>query len=148
MADGTDPDRPNEPKKDDRDLADVRDRLDALEGKLDAHRTDPVAERAAKMERTNFGMAVRVSSDFIAAIFVGGALGWFLDSVAGTSPFGLVILLLLGFAAGVLNVMRTLGLVAMPTGFQSGGRQAQPGAKNPPPQARRHDTEENSREGR
>jgi hypothetical protein len=26
---------------------------------------------------------IRVSSDFIAAIFVGGALGWFLDSVAG-----------------------------------------------------------------
>lgn len=125
------------PKQDDNDFADVRQRLDSLETKLDARRPNPAKERAEKADRSQFGMAVRVSSDFIAAIFVGGALGWFLDSFAGTSPFGLVILLLLGFAAGVLNVMRTLGLVALPKGMSA-----------PPPSpntngstARRHDTE-------
>jgi ATP synthase protein I len=133
LAEGSDPDRASRTGR--ADLDEVRKRLDALDDKLDAHRPDPVDERAAKMERSNYAMAVRVSSDFIAAIFVGGALGWFLDSVAGTSPFGLIVLLLLGFAAGVLNVMRTLGLVAMPKGMPA------------PPSARRRDTEENGREG-
>ncbi|MBO6676827.1 MAG: AtpZ/AtpI family protein [Rhizobiales bacterium] len=91
-------------------------------------------------------MAVRVSSDFIAAIFVGGALGWFLDSVAGTSPFGLIVLLLLGFAAGVLNVMRTLGLVAMPKGMTTGMSKEAPTGTSDDASARRRDTEENGRE--
>jgi ATP synthase protein I len=45
-------------------------------------------------------------------VAVGAGLGWLLDSVAGTSPWGLIVLLLLGFAAGVLNVLRSAGLVA------------------------------------
>jgi ATP synthase protein I len=140
VANGSDPDRAS--GTGDKDFDEVRQRLDALDAKLDAHRPDPVDERAAKQERTNYAMAVRVSSDFIAAIFVGGALGWFLDSVAGTSPFGLIVLLLLGFAAGVLNVMRTLGLVAMPKGAANGA----PKAPSDGASARRHDTEENGRE--
>jgi ATP synthase protein I len=43
---------------------------------------------------------------------VGVGLGWFLDRVAGTSPWGLIVGLLLGFGAGVLNVLRSAGVVA------------------------------------
>ena len=43
---------------------------------------------------------------------VGAGLGWIIDRVAGTSPFGLIVFLLLGFGAGVLNVMRSAGVVA------------------------------------
>ena len=118
------------------DLEDVRARLDALEGKLDRHRPQVKDEAAAPEDRSSYAMAFRVSSDFIAAIFVGGLLGWFLDSFAGTSPFGLIILLMLGFAAGVLNVMRTLGLVAAPKGFADKAA------------TRRHDTEKEGGEGR
>ncbi|TIS88531.1 MAG: ATP F0F1 synthase subunit I, partial [Mesorhizobium sp.] len=32
--------------------------------------------------------------------------------MAGTSPWGLIVFLLLGFGAGVLNVMRSAGVVA------------------------------------
>jgi len=48
----------------------------------------------------------------IAGIVVGVGLGWFLDRVAGTSPWGLIVGLLLGFGAGVLNVLRSAGVVA------------------------------------
>ena len=61
---------------------------------------------------TGFGNALRLSSEFIAAIIVGAGLGWFIDSLAGTSPWGLIVMLLIGFAAGVLNVMRAAGQVA------------------------------------
>ncbi len=46
----------------------------------------------------------------VAGVLVGAGLGLLLDRWLGTSPWGLLVLLLLGFAAGVLNVMRAAGL--------------------------------------
>jgi ATP synthase protein I len=59
-----------------------------------------------------FGQALKLSSEFIAGIAVGVGIGWLIDRVAGTSPWGLIIFLLLGFVAGVLNVLRSAGLIA------------------------------------
>jgi ATP synthase protein I len=43
-------------------------------------------------------------------VLVGAGLGWLLDRWLGTKPWGLIVFLLLGFAAGVLNVMRAAGV--------------------------------------
>ena len=61
---------------------------------------------------TGYGKAIKLSSEFIAGVAVGAGLGWIIDRLAGTSPFGLIVFLLLGFGAGVLNVMRSAGVVA------------------------------------
>lgn len=61
---------------------------------------------------TGFGNALKLSGEFIAGIAVGVGLGWFIDRMAGTSPWGLIIFLLLGFGAGVLNTLRSAGLIA------------------------------------
>ena len=45
----------------------------------------------------------------VTAIFLG--IGWLLDRWLGISPWGLIVFLLLGFTAGVLNVMRAAGVV-------------------------------------
>jgi ATP synthase protein I len=50
--------------------------------------------------------AFRLASEFVAAIIVGAGLGYGIDMLFGTRPWGMVILLLVGFAAGVLNVVR------------------------------------------
>ena len=44
--------------------------------------------------------------NIVLSITLGLGLGWGIDQVFNTSPWGLIILLLLGFAAGVLNVIR------------------------------------------
>ena len=62
--------------------------------------------------KTGIGAALKLSSEFIAGILVGVGLGWVIDYWAGTSPWGLIIFLFLGFGAGVLNVMRSVGVVA------------------------------------
>ena len=49
---------------------------------------------------------LRLGSEFVAAIIVGAGLGYIIDMFLPTRPWGLVVLLLLGFAAGVLNVVR------------------------------------------
>lgn len=61
---------------------------------------------------TGYGQALKLSSEFIAGIVVGAGLGWIIDRLAGTSPWGLIAFLLLGFGAGVLNVLRSAGMVA------------------------------------
>ena len=61
---------------------------------------------------TGVGAALKLSSEFIAGIAVGVGIGWVIDRWAGTSPWGLIVFLLLGFGAAVLNVLRSAGLVA------------------------------------
>ncbi len=70
-----------------------------------------------------FGTALKLSSEFIAGILVGACIGWFLDRLAGTSPWGLIVFLLLGFGAGILNVLRSAGLVSdFESRLSKGGR--------------------------
>lgn len=51
-------------------------------------------------------MAVRFGGEFGAAIIVGALLGFGADYFLHSGPWGLVIGLGLGFAAGVVNVVR------------------------------------------
>ena len=53
------------------------------------------------------GIAFRLSTDLVAAVVVGGVIGWFLDRWLGTAPWLLLLFFFLGVAAGILNVMRT-----------------------------------------
>jgi ATP synthase protein I len=61
---------------------------------------------------SGYAQAVKLSGEFIAGVAVGAALGWAIDRWAGTSPWGMIVFLLLGFGAGILNVLRAAGLVA------------------------------------
>jgi len=53
----------------------------------------------------------RLSAELVAGVLVGAGIGWLLDRWLGMSPWGMIVFLLLGFAAGVLNVMRAAGVV-------------------------------------
>lgn len=52
------------------------------------------------------GRAFRLGTEFIAAILVGAVAGYLLDQWLKTTPWLMLVLLLIGFAAGVLNVTR------------------------------------------
>ena len=70
----------------------------------------PEADRAATA--SGYARGFRLSSELVAGVVVGAGIGWLLDRWLGISPWGLIVFLLLGFAAGVLNVMRSAGVVA------------------------------------
>jgi ATP synthase protein I len=62
------------------------------------------AARASAM-----ALGFRLSSELVAGVAIGAAIGWGFDHLLSTSPFGFIVFLLLGFVAGVVNVVRTAG---------------------------------------
>ena len=62
------------------------------------------AARASAMAR-----GFRLSSELVAGVVVGAVIGWGFDRLLSTSPFGLIVFFLLGFVAGVVNVVRSAG---------------------------------------
>ena len=53
------------------------------------------------------GQAVRIGTELLAALIVGGGLGWLADTyLFSTQPWGLVVGVILGAAAGMLNAYR------------------------------------------
>lgn len=94
--------------------SELSERLRGLERKLETHRASREADmRSAAREppKQGYGLALRLGADFVAGVVVGGAIGWGVDRLFGISPWGLIVFLLLGFAAGVLTVLRSAGLV-------------------------------------
>ncbi|MCE7030363.1 AtpZ/AtpI family protein [Jiella avicenniae] len=83
----------------------------ALDAKLASHRARSDVE-AEKRRRpgTSQGIAegLKLASEFVAGIVVGAAIGYGIDRLAGTMPLGLVVFLMIGFAAGVRNVLRSV----------------------------------------
>lgn len=97
--------------------AELARRLDRLSRALDVERQErAAAERPPSSSGKDYALAFRLASEFVAGVLVGAALGWTLDWFAGTSPWGLIVLLLLGFCAGVLNVMRVAGKMTTSAG--------------------------------
>jgi ATP synthase protein I len=67
---------------------------------------EAAAEQRRQSDMSGLSRGFRLASEFAAAIIVGAGLGYLIDMVLPTRPWAMVALLLLGFAAGVLNVVR------------------------------------------
>ena len=91
----------------------LEERRRQLEADLASHRPADKPDKEAEWAgKSSYAKAFQLSTEFVAAIFVGTLLGYLIDRFLGTTPWGMIIFLLLGFVAGVLNVMRSAGLVA------------------------------------
>ena len=90
------------------DRKDKRDRLSALESDISEirKRRQPVQENRANASM--LGLAWRLTIEMLVGIGVGGYLGWWLDQAMGTKPIMMLVLLILGMAAGLLNSVRTV----------------------------------------
>lgn len=60
--------------------------------------------RRSRSSAYTFGF--RLAADLLAGVLGGFAIGWGLDYLLGTSPWFLLVFILLGMAAGILNVIR------------------------------------------
>ena len=93
-------------------------RLDKLDAELDKIRGQQATEiqnqQAQRAGSSGLAMAWRLGSEFISGVLVGGVIGWMIDTWFGVSPWGLIIFILLGFLAGMLNMLRSAGRMPPP----------------------------------
>ena len=69
---------------------------------------------APRADPSALARGFRLSTELVAGVVVGAFIGWALDRWLGISPWGMIVFLLLGFAAGVINVMRAAGVSSGP----------------------------------
>lgn len=112
MAEERDP--PPAPAPDDARLA----RLGAA---LDARRPPAEASQRGAGSTSGLAQGVRITSEFAAGVLAGSLLGWVLDKLAGTTPWGLIAGVVLGFGAGMMNVLRASGALRDPVKGRDGG---------------------------
>ena len=84
------------------------DRLKAARGRqgLDAPPTVSARESGDIGGMSPWGIGLRVGVEMVAALVVAVAIGYGLDRLFGTKPILTAVFVLLGGAAGVLNVWR------------------------------------------
>ena len=100
------------------DEAALSARLGSLDHRLSAIRgsrkigtdTSGNEQDTAQAKASAMAVGLRLSSELVAGVLVGAALGWGFDRLLSTSPFGLIVFFLLGFVAGVVNVVRSAGV--------------------------------------
>ena len=84
-------------------LRDLEQRIDQMEARQATRIKGPPPSQA--------GIAGRFATELVAALIVGGGLGWGIDWLFGhfgfyTRPVFMLVFVVLGAATGILNVMR------------------------------------------
>jgi ATP synthase protein I len=109
------------------DEAALSKRLKRLGERLGRARPDRPSESNRGQRPTSDASAIargfRLSTELVAGVLIGAAIGWLIDRWLGISPWGMIVFLLLGFAAGVLNVMRVAGVISNSTLNPPGSKQ-------------------------
>lgn len=89
------------------------DDLKRLGEKIDAAGRKRAGEKETPVAPSPMGIAFRLGTELVSAVFVGGGFGWGIDwafehwAHFQTRPVGLVVMFFLGAAAGIRNVIRT-----------------------------------------
>lgn len=81
--------------------------MDDLNTRLSAAReaNKPKDQRGLN-EATTYGIATRLVAELIAGLLIGVLFGWYLDQLFDTKPWLMIVFLIMGSAAGIMNVMR------------------------------------------
>ena len=97
--------------------ADLSARLQRLGERLDHQKgasRQVESGSGSKSDPSAIARGFRLSTELVGGVAVGAFIGWALDKWLGISPWGMIVFLLLGFAAGVVNVMRAAGVSSPP----------------------------------
>jgi ATP synthase protein I len=92
-------------------LGSLGQRLSEIRGSRNVGTDQPGTESGDEAARASaMARGFRLSSELVAGVVVGALIGWGFDRLLSTSPFGFIVFFLLGFVAGVVNVVRSAGI--------------------------------------
>ena len=75
-------------------------------GEARSHQAANEPQKDSAIRARGMAYGLRMASELVGAVLVGGLIGYFLDQLLGSGPWLFLVFFLLGFAAGVLNVIR------------------------------------------
>jgi ATP synthase protein I len=126
MSDPADERGPGRGEMSPEERAAFKARVSDLDGKLGKVRAERQAGRDADQGSgaSGRGMAygMRMAAELVSAIIVGGLIGYALDWWLGTKPWLFLLFFVLGFAGGVLNVLRAYERMQKDYMDRTGGR--------------------------
>jgi ATP synthase protein I len=96
--------------------------LDSKLGKVREQRHDRDSDQDAEMRGRGMAYGMRMATELVSAVIVGGLIGYALDWWLGTKPWLFLLFFVLGFAAGVLNVLRAYERMQKEFMAKTGGR--------------------------
>ncbi len=85
---------------------DLKTRLKIAKAKIDKKTLNNDNNNPASL-----GMALKLSTEMVAAVLVGTIIGYILDSWFDSKPWLIIIFFFVGVAAGITNVVRTAKLM-------------------------------------
>ena len=91
-------------------FGDISSRLKDLSARIAAEKSEQRAAEKPSMKyqgASDYSKGYKFASEFVAGVLVGGLIGFGLDKLFGTLPLFLIVFLLLGFGAGILNMSRS-----------------------------------------
>ncbi len=104
-----DPRNPKPPKTPEPEFGDLSDRLKDLGNRIaveKGERAEASKPSTSFQGASDYSKGYKLASEFVAGVLVGGLIGYGVDFLFGTLPLFLIIFLLLGFAAGIVNMSR------------------------------------------
>ncbi|MBM5786287.1 MAG: AtpZ/AtpI family protein [Candidatus Fonsibacter sp.] len=83
--------------------------LEELKKKLSQKKN--LKEEKLSPKNTQLGIAFKIGTELVAAVFVATLIGWYLDKWLNTKPFFLIGFIILGIIAGIFNVVRSAKMI-------------------------------------
>lgn len=96
-----------------RSLKDLDQRIRAAEERHDGKGSGEASRRGSGLS-----LAFRIGAELVSALIVGVAIGIGLDTWLDTKPWFLLLFFILGAAAGILNVFRTMSGYGYAAGYR------------------------------
>ena len=85
-----------------KDLKEISTRLKIAKKKVNKNNN-----RDAGSNATSLGKALKISTELVAAVFIGSIIGFLLDNWFDTKPMLTICFFFMGVAAGITNVFRS-----------------------------------------
>jgi ATP synthase protein I len=91
--------------------AEERETFKSRAGEIDRRLSEVKARHAPKPEARQrgeaMGQGLKIAVELVVGVGFGALVGWWLDKTFGTQPWLMIVMVLLGFAAGMMNIIRT-----------------------------------------
>ena len=91
-----------------RDNAAFEQRLKAAEDAAGAPKRESAAKQAGSAQKA-IELAMRLGVEMVAAMVIAVVIGWGLDKLLHTSPWLMIVMVPVGLAAGLRNLVRAAG---------------------------------------